>query len=151
MANENTPDVSQKTLRLTDYQGLTIQLAQRIHNQLAGEAQALLQQGRAKEADATTTLRAAVEGAFREHGVEIPQAEVKIVNDERGRPAVFTWVEAPKPDPQAETEGESAEAEEAPAELVAPAPVAEKKPAPPVNGKAAPAHPEAAKRKLPVK
>jgi len=144
MANEATPQ-QPSTLRLSEYQGLTVALAQRIHNQLAAEASALLQQGRAKESDATSTLRAAVEGAFREHGMEIPQAEIKIVNDERGRPAVFTWVETPKP-AEAPAEGESAEAEEAPAEPE----VAEKKPAPPTNGAAKPA-PEAAKRKLPVK
>ncbi len=149
---DNKP--AQKTLRMTSNQGNYVALAQRVHNSLMAEAQALAQQSNTKRQEAELTLRQAVEGAFNEHGQQIPTAQVRIVNDEKNVPAVLVWEEAPAADAPA---GESADAgengasEEAPAEAEAapapaPAPVAKVAPAP-TNGKA----PEAAKRKLPVK
>lgn len=142
MTNEKDPEPpkgEQRTLRLTEFQGMTVALAQRIHNDLAGQASALIQQGQAKQNEATATLRAAVEGAFREHKSDIPTAEVKIVNDERGRPAVFVWTDPPAAE---ETEAPATEGE---TDEAAPA---ESAPAKPSNGKHPP---EAAKRKLPIK
>lgn len=148
MTDEST-DSAQSTLRMTENQGNHVALAQRVHAQLMAEAQGFVNQGNAKVQEAQTVLRQAVEGAFKEQGLEIPTAEVRIVNDERGRPSVLVWAE-PEADASEPAPTASLDAEES-----APEPVKTKeKPkaqatSPAVNGKAVP--PEAARRKLPIK
>lgn len=122
----------QNTLRMTENQCNYVALAQRVHNSLMAEGQALVNQGNAKAQEGQQTLRQAVEGAFKEHGQTIPTAEVRIVNDERGRPAVLVWTDPPAP--AEASEGESVEE-------------ADEKPKA-VNGKTPP---EAIKRRLPIK
>lgn len=124
----------QNTLRMTENQCNYVALAQRVHNGLMAEGQALVNQGNAKAQEGQATLRQAVEGAFKEHGQTIPTAEVRIVNDERGRPAVLVWSDPPAP---AEEAGEATEAAEE----------TDEKPKA-VNGKTPP---EAVRRKLPIK
>lgn len=90
----------QNMLRMTENQCNYVALAQRVRNSLMQEGQALMQQGNAKAQEGEATLRQAVEGAFKERGQTIPTAEVRIVNDERGRPAVLVWAD-PSPTPSA--------------------------------------------------
>ena len=124
----------QQMLRMSEHQANYVALAQRVHNQLMQEGAVLIQQGQAKQQQAALDLRMSVEGAFKEQDKPIPTAEVRIVNDERGRPAVLVWTDPPEK--AEEVAGETESPDEQP------------KAAAPTNGKTAP---EAAKRKLPIK
>lgn len=125
----------QQMLRLSENQANYVALAQRVHNQLMAEGNELVRQGNAKGQEATATLRTAVEGAFKEQNRPAPSANIQIVNDERGRPAVLVWTDPEKPAEEASEDASADETDEKP------------KAAAPTNGKA----PEAAKRKLPIK
>lgn len=132
----------QNTLHMSENQRNYVALAQRVHAQLMAEAQNLMNQGNAKAQEAQNELRKAVEGAFKVEGVEVPTAQVRIVNDERGHPAVLVWS-----DPE-EAAAEKSDADDA-SDTTEEQPVVQEKPKPTaVNGKAAP---EAARRKLPLK
>lgn len=137
--NENgveqvAPQKTQRTLKLSELQSSYVALAQKEHNRLAEEVKALVARANAVQSEAVGTLRRAVEGSFREGRHPTPTAEVKIVNNEYGLPAVFVWEEvvSVKTETEVDATDASTEAEAVPTKG---------------NGKFAP---EAAKRKLPL-
>lgn len=132
MTTEDETKPEQQMLRMTEYQCNYVALAQKVHNGLMAEAQDLVNKGNAKANEARDELRKAVEGAFTGAGRPVPTAEVRIVNDERGRPAVLVWSEPQKAEEKDEESAEEHEQEK-----------------PKTNGKAP--LPEAIKRKLPIK
>ena len=133
-AEQAAPSKVQRTFKLSELQSAYVALSQREHNRLTEEVKALVARANAVQSEAVGTLRRAVEGSFREGQHPIPTAEVRIVNNEQGMPAVFVWEEAAptEADGEAETPDAPVETEAAPAKA---------------NGKFAP---EAAKRKLPL-